>query len=87
MEKVICIEVEPHGTMGLAKNYNHAIRWLIKNNYLNSFSFFWQEQEQDLKTLPQMLGENWQEEILKLSIEEFNDLFYNNYYLLEREVV
>lgn len=87
MKKVICIEIEPHGVMGLAKNYNHAIHWLIKNSYLNSFSFFWQEQEQDLKTLPQLLGENWQEEILKLSIEEFNDLFYNNYYLLEREVV
>lgn len=88
MNKIICIEIEPYGLIGFAKNYNHAIRWLIRHNYLNSSSPIEQEQEQDFKTPFQIFGENWKEEILKLSIEEFNDLFYyNDYHLSEREVV
>lgn len=87
MEKVICIEVEPFGIIKVAKNYNQAIGWLIKNRYLNNFSYFWQRQKQDFETLPQMFGKNWQEKIFKFSIEEFNSLFYGNYCLLESEVV
>ena len=75
--KVVMINEECHGFIGLAKDVRAAINYLVDNNWLDERTMVEIEGEDDLIPITERLGENWFEKILNWDIDTFNDFFYN----------
>lgn len=84
MEKVIVIEEENHGFIAVAKSYNHAVRWLIKEQWITEDSY---ASEDEMLTVKERFGDDWQNVLLSFSLDEFNDRFFGNVYLREWNVI
>lgn len=84
MEKVIAIEEENHGFIAIAKSYNHAIRWLIKEKWITGDSYASEDEE---LTVKERFGDDWQNVLLSFSLDDFNDKFFGNVYLMEWNVI
>lgn len=80
--KVICIYEVDHGVIGIAKNYESAIKFLVeKECWINMY-----EVTDEGYTMYEKFGVNWLESIYYLGIKKFNDVFFNRYFLREMEV-
>lgn len=87
MKTVITINEENHGQIGIAKNYVSAIDFLINDYWLTGDNEV--ECEKNLTddySVFTVLGEDWQEKVKALSIDEFNELFMWHFELTEVEV-
>lgn len=84
MEKVIVIEEENHGFIAVAKSYNHAVRWLIKKQWITEDSY---ASEDEMLTVKERFGDDWQNVLLSFSLDDFNDRFFGNVYLREWNVI
>lgn len=84
MEKVIVIEEENHGFIAVAKSYNHAVRWLIKEQWITEDSY---ASEDEMLTVKERFGDDWQNVLLSFSLDDFNDRFFGNVYLREWNVI
>lgn len=85
--KVIMINEENHGFLGLAKDYRAAVTYLYKNNWLEDF-YSLEETETTFKnlSLTDKLGPNWLDVIYSWTRYEFNYFFEDAFYLQEIEV-
>lgn len=52
-------------SIGLAKNRNVAINYLIRTHWINSDDEFYDDRKRKMVSLKQMFGDYWKEEILK----------------------
>lgn len=84
MEKVIVIEEENHGFIAVAKSYNHAVRWLIKEQWITEDSY---ASKDKMLTVKERFGDDWQNVLLSFSLDDFNDRFFGNVYLREWNVI
>jgi hypothetical protein len=82
MDKVICIFEENHGFIGVAKDYRHAINFLIEKNWINENTRFWDEEAWWLPLSEHMKQENfkgtWQEYLhhkIQTDIDFFDEVF------------
>lgn len=82
--KVIGINTEWDGLVGLATNYENAVKYLIKENWLDENFLMWDYDVTIKKFLED--EEDWKECILGWGIKTFNDLFENSFLLEEMEV-
>lgn len=87
---VIVINEECHGFIGLAKDYEWAVKFLIDNNWLDDYTeIFAGENEEGMgiyKRVIEELGENWADEMTVWGIRKFNDFWDGSFYLEEMEV-
>lgn len=81
--KVIKIESEIHGFIGLAKNCASAIKFLYNTKQLSENTEIWDEEEQVWRPLKELCDI---EEILSLDLKSFNDIFDCVFSLEEIEV-
>lgn len=81
--KVILVNEDCHGLIGLAADYPRAVDFLIKTGWLYDDTEVWvDESECFLKdALP-----NWREEIKNWDIEKFNEFFCCIFWLQSVEV-
>lgn len=86
--KVIGINTEWDGFIGLATNYENAIKYLIKENWLDENFLMWDYDREEYVTVEKFLEdeEDWKKCVLNWGIETFNDLFEGNFFLEEVEV-
>ena len=81
MNKVVLINEDNHGLIGVANNYYNAVKWLIENGWLNSFDYIWMEDNR-WKTIIDALGENWKDLMLnEWDIDKFNEIFQESFSL------
>ena len=78
MNKVILINEDNHGLIGVANNYYNAVKWLTENGWLNSFDYIWVEDDR-WETIINTFGENWKDLMLnEWDINKFNKVFQEN---------
>lgn len=70
--RVIKIDEETHGFIGLAKDCASAIRFLYDENWLTEDTEIWDDEEQIWRPLKELCE---MEEILSLDLESFNRVF------------
>lgn len=86
--KVITINEESHGYIGLAKDYYSAVSFLINEYWLTADDEIWDEDKKTCRQVKDVLGEEWIDKILSWDIENFNEFFgIGSIYLAEEEVV
>ena len=81
--KVIVINEEAHGIIGIALNYYNAVKWLIGNDWIDNNTEVWHEGAQCWEKLKDVQGEDWADAMLEYwDIDDFND-FWAGSFLLE----
>ena len=87
---IINVNEENHGHIVLALCYRSAIDFLTYYNWLTADTeiSFWSDKinDFDLMTVSHALGENWEEQIYNLTIDEFNDMFEGSFWLCPERV-
>lgn len=82
--KVIVIEAQGDGWIAVAKDMKSAIKYLIKNEWIKKddtyfINYHW-------ISIIEKFGENWEDNISNVSIDEFNKFFRHLIYLEEEEI-
>lgn len=83
--KVIMINEECHGFIGLAKDVRTAVNYLVDNNWLDECVMVETEEGVEIPVV-ERLGENWLEQILTWDVDTFNNFFYNIFTLSGEKV-
>jgi hypothetical protein len=84
--KVIVIEEENHGMIGIAKSYADAVHMLVNQDWLSELTEIYKEDFDKTVLLVEDLGEEWFAKLLEWSMEKFNECFDGCFYLNEEEV-
>lgn len=85
---VIIINEDLHGTLGVAKDYPSAVKWLIKQYWIDDYIDCWDNSAFKYRPIEEMLGKDWREIIVNSwDIKKFNDFFYGSFYLKIVEVI
>lgn len=79
MMKVVLIHEDNHGFLGVAKDYENAINFLLQNRWLNTDIEIYVDDEYDFKSLKELNVSI--EDIKKMDIDKFNDFFEGIFYL------
>ena len=81
--KIVTIEEDNHGQIGIASNYQNAIHFLVNEHWLDELTEVYDSGFQDTKLLLDLLGEEWLTTILNWTLEKFNEFFDGCFYLNE----
>lgn len=73
--KVITINEESHGYIGIAKDYYSAVSFLVNNDWLTKYDDIWDERRRIWVPICELLGEDWIDKIFSWDIENFNEFF------------
>ena len=83
--RVVTIEEDNHGMIGIAKTYADAVHFLVNDSWLGAFTEIYCGDEV-YKTVIEDLGEDWLAVMLDWSIEKFCEYFEGLFYLDSVEV-
>ena len=83
--RVITIEEDSHGMIGIAKTYADAVHFLVNDSWLSALTEIYCGDE-IFKTVIEDLGEDWLAVILDWSMEKFCEYFEGYFYLNSVEV-
>ena len=83
--RVVTIEEDNHGQIGIAKTYEDAVHFLINDGWLSALTEIYCGDEV-YKTVIEDLGENWLAVMLDWSMEKFCEYFEGCFYLSNVEV-
>lgn len=86
MQKVIVVNEENHGFLCVAKDFQSAVDYLIKNYWIDEGTEVYNDANQKWVRLNEFLGKNWEKEVRNLSRESFEELFEEDFYLKDEEV-
>ena len=73
--RVVTIEEDNHGQIGIASNYQNAIHFLVNEHWLDELTEVYDSGYQDTKLLLDLLGEEWLTTILNWTLEKFNEIY------------
>lgn len=90
--KVITINEDNHGQIGIALNYYNAVKWLIENNWLDDAVEVWRKPADDdfydWISIKKVYGENYANDILNnWDINTFNEAFEGTFLLQSVDVI
>lgn len=71
MRQIVIISEECHGTIGAASTFEKAKQFLLESGWVNKLWCGYMG-----APLIEIFGENWQENFLELSEEDFDGSFY-----------
>lgn len=83
MNTVIIIREECHGVIGVARDYESAIAFLVNECWLPCPVC---DRHEEWKDIQEILGEDWVDRLLAWDIDNFNEFFEASFYLSEEEV-
>ena len=83
--RVVTIDEDNHGMIGVAKTYADAVHFLVNDGWLSELTEVYYG-DGIYKTVIEDLGEDWLEVMLGWSIEKFCDYFGDYFYLNEVSV-
>ena len=84
--RVVTIEEDNHGLIGIAMTYADAVHFLVNNDWLDELTEIYCEDDEVYKRVIEDLGEDWLEVILDWSMEKFCEYFEECFYLDSVEV-
>ena len=88
--KVITINEECHGFIGIADTKEHAIDFLVDENWLSEHTELPYFDEKDNtwrdRSVKEKLGENWEDVLKNSDIEKMNDLLEDTFFFDEEHV-
>ena len=82
---VICIYSDEYGFLGVAKNYYSALYFLLNEGWISDNVKIYDD-DGNIVTIIDYLGNNWFEKQLKWTINEFNSFWVEHYSLIKSEV-
>ena len=83
--KVINIDEECHGHIGIATNIKTAIDLLIKKSWLTWYSEVSPDGD-GWKSMKDLFGDEWEKEVRSWTLDHFNDVFEGCFYLREENL-
>jgi hypothetical protein len=86
MQKVILVSEDNHGLLCVVKDFQSAVDYLIKENWIDEATEVYVDAKSKWASLEEFFGENWEEEVHHLSRESFEELFDESIYLEDAEV-
>ena len=87
MKKVIVIEEDGHGIIGVAKDYKSAVHFLINNEWLSNHTDMYDNETKEYIEVESLLGEDWKDIILnEWDIDTFCKKFDSVFFLTEENV-
>lgn len=93
MNKVITVDEECHGFIGIVDKAENIIDFLCDNGWLDEYSEICVKQEHptddnlyEWKTLDALYGENWKQVLKGFSLAELEDFFDGDFYFNEEEI-
>lgn len=86
MQKVIVVNEENHGFLCVAKDFQSAVDYLIKNYWIDEGTEVYNDADRKWMRLDEFLGKSWEKEVRNLSRESFEELFEDDFYLDDREI-
>lgn len=84
--KAIVINEDNHGMIGLACNYRSAIRFLVNDRWLTNHTEMYNGATDSYVYITEDLGEEWEERLMKMGIDEFNAYMEGSFRLEEEEI-
>ena len=84
--KVVTISEDSHGEIGIANNYKNAIKFLIKEGWLENCFPIYNYDMDEWSTPEELYGSDWQATFENWEIDMFNDVFEGSFILSEQEV-
>ena len=84
MQSVVIINEECHGFIGIAKDFENAVYFLIDRGWLNGATDVYYGDK--WVPLASVLGEDWENKILALGLDDFCDFFDGSFYLDTDEI-
>lgn len=81
--KVVVINEDCHGDIGIAANYPYAIDFLIEKDWLSGNTEVWINHR---GFLLKEVFDDWRKEVKSWDIKKFNDFFCDSFSLREVEV-
>ena len=86
--KVVLINEDNHGQIGVALNYYHAVTWLIGNNWIDDYTEVWGDDRTNWCALKELLGEDWADDMVNnWDIDNFNEFWNYSFQLTLVEVI
>lgn len=82
---VIIINEDNHGTIGIAKNMERAVQFLLDTDWLDEKFVIIENDGKELY-IKEHLGEDWCELVRNMSVEEFNKYFEGSFCLYVEQV-
>jgi hypothetical protein len=86
MQKVIVVSEDNHDFLCVAKDYQSAVDFLIKEYWLDEATEVYNEAKSEWVRLDKLYGENWEEEVRHLPRKSFEELFNETFYLEDEEI-
>lgn len=88
--KVIVIEEECHGFIGIVQDEKDIVNFLMEEDWLNAGTgiptFNSTKKEWEYPSIENVLGENWKRILKSKSLEELNDIFDGSFWFREEKV-
>lgn len=85
--KVIYIDEDAHGFIGLATDYKAAIDFLVNEHWLTDTTEIWDDNADCYRRIVEIYGEGWVDLFRDTwNMEDFNDFADGWFYLEEKEV-
>lgn len=74
--KVVIIEEDNHGYIGVASTMEKAIQYLISSHWIEENTEFYSKEDKIWKTVVEFFGKDWEEKIIHQPAEFFDGCFY-----------
>lgn len=82
--EIVIIKEDNHGIIGTATTDKAAKQWLIRQNWVNEYSEFWNPDTNESSSLKELYGDNWKKAYMNFDRE---DMEYMGFYLDDEELV
>ena len=84
--KVVRIFEANHGDICIAATVQDAIDYLLREGWVHKHTDVWDGRDQCWTSVVGYFGHNWKNIISSMSLEEFNDVFEDDFALYPTEV-
>lgn len=86
--KVLLIDEDNHGVIGVAKDVDSAVSFLIKEGWLHENTDVCYDSGDELiwKPIKRVYGKDWEHFLRGLTVKIFNEIWEGCFYLVEKEV-
>ena len=87
MKTVMLVSEENHGLIGVARNYEDSVIFLIRTGWLANDTEVYVENMDSCKTVYDLLGEDWEEIIINdWTLEKFTEFFDGVFYIEKKKI-
>lgn len=83
---VISVNEVDHGCIGVAADYEVAVKMLFNDQWIGDFTEVWDEKSESFVFLCESLGEDWLDKMSGWSIADFNDYWDGSFSMCKHQV-